>query len=181
MKKAILFHGTGSRPDSYWFPHLSRELEKRGYTVIAPALPNPDNPNIKESLEYALANLSFDEDTILIGHSSGVSLILSVLERIDVRIHESIFVAGFFEPLNPPEPEPMVQDSYDWEKIKAHCARFIVLNSDNDPWGCNDIVGKKLAEHVGGEFVLMEGQGHMGSVSFNQPYTEFPQLLEFID
>lgn len=180
MKNAVLFHGTGGNPESYWFPYLKRELEKRGYTVSVPALPNTENPKIEETLPFALSAATYDENTVLVGHSSGAPLILSILENIDVKIRSAIFVAGFFKPLNPPKPEPMVQTSYDWDMIRAHCARFVVLNSDHDPWGCNDVMGKELAEHVGGEFVLMKGEGHMGSTTFNQPYTEFPRMLDFI-
>jgi predicted alpha/beta hydrolase family esterase len=180
MKSVIIFHGTGSTPASYWQPYVKEKLEARGYDVQIPTLPNTDNPKISEQLTFALKNFTYGEDTILFGHSSGVSLILSILERIDARIAKAIFVAGFFEPLDPPRPEPMVQQNYDWEVIKEHCGQFVVINSDNDPWGCTDVVGNKLAEKVGGKFVLAKGQGHMGSATYNQLYKEFPLLLDQI-
>lgn len=181
MKKVIIFHGTGSTPDSYWHPYLKTELEKKGYHVEIPALPNTEHPKLTEQLPFALEQFSYDEDTILVGHSSGVPLILSVLESINQKIRQAVLASGFFEPINPPEPEPMLQDTYNWEMIKEHCNHFIVLNSDNDPWGCTDAVGRKLAENLDGRFVFMEGEGHMGSGKFNQPYKEFPRLLELID
>ncbi len=179
MKTVIIFHGTGGSPDSYWIPYIKQNLEQRGYEVIAPQLPNTDNPNLKDSLEAAL-RLPYDYDTILIGHSSGAALILSVLEHIDVKIKQAVLVAGFFQPLNPPEPELMVQDSYDWEKIKSRCGKLIFINSDNDPWGCTDKVGEAMKEKLGGELIVPKGEGHMGSTTFNQPYREFPLLLELI-
>ncbi len=148
--------------------------------MITPSLPNTNSPALKESLEVAL-KLSYDEDTILIGHSSGASLILSILENIDSKVKQAILVAGFFEPLNPPNPEPMVQESYDWDKIKSHCSEFIFINSDNDPWGCTDKVGSELKEKLGGKLIISTGQGHMGSVTFDQPYKEFPLLLSIIE
>jgi uncharacterized protein len=177
--KAIIFHGTGGSPDSNWIPYIKEGLEKKGYEVVVPSLPNSDNPNLKDSLQMALA-LPYDSDTILIGHSSGASLILSVLENIDAKVRQAILVAGFFEPLNSPEPEPMVQEVYDWEKIKLHCQEFIFINSDNDPWGCTDKVGSALQERLGGKLIVATGQGHMGSEAFNQPYKEFPSLLSLI-
>lgn len=180
MGNAILFHGTGGAPDSCWLPYVKNELEERGYMVQVPRLPHADAPVLAEQLAFALEHFSYDADTVLIGHSAGVPLILSILERVDACIHEAVLVAGFFEPLNPPEPEQMLQSSYDWKRIREHCARFVVINSDNDPWGCTDAVGRRLAEYLGGEFVLSEGQGHMGSMKFNQPYREFSMLLEVI-
>lgn len=64
---------------------------------------------------------------------------------------------------------------------KKHCQKFVILNSDNDPWGADDNQGKYIEERIGGEFILMKGQGHMGSSSFNEPYYEFPFLLQLID
>lgn len=55
----------------------------------------------------------------------------------------------------------MVRNSYDWDIIKNNCSNFIVLNSDNDPWGCDDKVGMELSEHLDGKFILMKDQGHM--------------------
>ena len=91
-----------------------------------------------------------------------------------------ILVAGFFKPLNPPEPELMVQDGYDWGKIKSRVEKFTFINSDNDPWGCTDQVGKEMQEKLGGELIVPKGEGHMGSTTFNQPYREFPLLLKLI-
>jgi len=177
--RAIIFHGTGGSPDSYWIPYIKQNLEQRGHEVIVPQLPNTDSPNLKDSLK-AVAQLPYNENTVLIGHSSGAALILSVLEHIETKVKQAILVAGFFKPLNPPEPELMVQDEYDWERIKSHAERFVFINSDNDPWGCTDQIGKEMQEKLGGELIVPKGEGHMGSTTFNQPYREFPLLLKLI-
>ncbi len=179
MKTAVVFHGTGGSPESYWIPYLKHNLEERGYKMLVPALPNPEHPQLQECLD-AVLDLPYTEETILVGHSSGASLILALLERIPVKVKQAVLVAGFYKPLEPGKPELMVQASYDWEKIKAHCAIFTVINSDNDPWGCDDKMGQEIATHVGGEFILAKGEGHMGSLTFNQPYKEFPLLLGLI-
>jgi len=178
--KTILFHCTGGSPDSFWYPYIKENLKQRGYEVSIPAFPNPNAPTLAGSLPVALQE-NYDEETILIGHSSGATLILSVLESINVRIQQAILVAGFFEPLEKGKPEPMVQETYDWKKIQGNCTSFIFINSDNDPWGCDDTVGRALVDKLGGVFVLPKGQGHMGSTSFNQPYREFPLLLKLVD
>jgi hypothetical protein len=178
IKNVILFHAMGATPDSYWYPYLKYNLEQKDFTVSIPVLPNTDKADIKDWLPVALKE-RFDENTILIGHSAGCPLILSVLENIQVRIKQVIMVAGFFEPLE--IPEPILQENYAWNKIKDHSQEFIFINSDNDPWGCNDIVGRKLLDHLGGKLIIPKGEGHMGSDSFKQPYREFPFLLKLID
>jgi len=179
MKNVIIFHGTGGSPNAYWIPWLAFGLEKRGYKVTVPSLPNPNKPDINEALPFVLNNLEFDEETVLIGHSSGSALILSVLENIKPKIKMAILVAGFYKQL-PGGRNGMIQEQYDWDKIKFHAGEFVFINSDNDPWGCDDQMGREMQQHLGGELIVMH-DGHMGSDSFNQPYREFPLLVELIE
>jgi len=178
MKNASIFHGHGSTSKSYWHPWLKNELEKLGYAVWLPDMPDTDLPVLKKWLPFTLQNGTYNEETILVGHSCGVSLILSILENIDVKIKKAILVAGFIKPLSN-RPYPILQNNYDWEKIKSHCKEFVVINSDNDPWGCDKKMGKLIADGVGGKLIILH-DGHMGSESFNQPYKEFPLLLDFV-
>jgi predicted alpha/beta hydrolase family esterase len=178
--KAILLHGTGCTPNSYWFPYIKENLERRGYSVSVPALPEADNPSLDIWLTAALAE-GIDQNTILIGHSSGAALILGVLEKIHVKIQQAILVAGFYKPLEIGKPELMVKDDYDWEAIKSHCKEFVFINSDNDPWGCTDVMGHEMLDKLGGALIIPKGEGHMGSSTFNQAYTEFPLLLKLVD
>lgn len=74
---------------------------------------------------------------------------------------------------------PILQEEYNWEKIKINCNRFVFINSVDDPWGANDTKGREMLDRLGGEVILRSDQGHMGSDSFNQPYKEF-ELLKLI-
>lgn len=179
MKNAIIFHGTGAAPNKYWIPWLLNELVKQGYEVTVPALPSPNSPDINETLPFVLKNLHFDEETVLVGHSSGSALILSVLEHISTQVKQAILVAGFYKQL-PAGINNMIQEQYDWLRIKNHAQEFVFINSDNDPWGCDDQMGREMQQYLGGELIVMH-DGHMGSDSFNQPYREFPLLLELIE
>jgi predicted alpha/beta hydrolase family esterase len=178
---AIIFHGTGSNPDHFWFPWLRSNLEQRGHNVWLPQLPNPDTPDIKEWLPFALNNGVYDEDTILVGHSAGCPLILSILENIDVKVRKAILVSGFAYQLDPRVEQPIIQKSYNWELIRRNVNSLIMVNSDNDPWGCNDKAGKFIFDRLGGTLIVRHGEGHMGSETFKQPYREFPFLLELIE
>ncbi len=181
MKNATILHGTGETDQSFWFPYTKSELEKTGYTVSIPNLPNTDSPTITTQLPTALKE-QYNNDTILIGHSSGCALILSVLENITVQIKQAILVSGFARPYGKDKHnDPILQDIYNWGKIKNNCKEFIFLNSDNDPWGCNDSEGRYMLDNLGGKLIIMKGEGHMGSNTFKQPYKEFPFLIKLID
>lgn len=176
--KAIILHGTASHPDNYWYLWLKKELERAGFTVEVPHRPDMNTVPIDVYLPGVLAEHDFDEETVLIGHSSGVPLILSILENIDVKIAKAVLVAGFVEPLPDPDVNTILQESYDWGKIRAHADQFVILNSDNDPWGCDDTHGRKMFDNLGGTLVIRH-DGHFGSNSGDQ-YKEFPLLKALI-
>ncbi|MDD4989496.1 MAG: alpha/beta hydrolase [Candidatus Pacebacteria bacterium] len=180
MKNVIILHGTGETKESFWFPWLTRELEKKGYSVSIPVLPDTDHPDLKTWLPVALKE-KYSPETILIGHSAGCPLQLSVLENLNVKIKKVILVAGYARQKGDMEPEKILQDKYDWQKIKKNAEEIILLNSDNDPWGCNDVEGKFIVDNLGtGKLIVLKGEGHMGSDTFKQPYKEFPLLLKLI-
>src|SRR3990167_9504828 len=134
MKNVVILHGTSETKESFWFPWLTKELEKRGYAVSLPPLPNPDTPDLKDWLPTALKE-NYTSKTVLV--------------NIDVKIKQAIIVAGYARPKGKDkEPEKILQNSYDWQKIKNNVEEIIFINSDNDPWGCNDEEGKIGRAHV---------------------------------
>lgn len=179
MKNAAILHGTGTKNTDFWFPYTEEKLEERGYEVWLPQLPNEDIPNLEEWIPFVLNQEKFNEETVIIGHSAGSQLILNLLEKIDIKIKKAILVSGYAESLRE-SPTSENKPELDWEKIKQHSEEFIFINSDNDPWGCDDIQGKLMKDKLGGELVVPKGEGHMGSTTYNQPYKEFPLLLKLI-
>jgi predicted alpha/beta hydrolase family esterase len=180
VKNAIIFHGSGSTPNDVWYPWLKKQLEDKGYKVSSPILTADDPAPLDVWLPLALKE-NYNEETVLIGHSSGSPLILSVLENLNVKVKQAIIVAGFITPLAVDKGHnPILQETYNWEKIKSHVEDLIFINSDNDPWGCDDKQGKAMQEKLGGELIINH-EGHMGSETFHQPYKEFPFLLTLID
>ena len=179
MKTAIILHGTGDSPDLFWFPYLKENLEKKGYEVWLPQLPNAEKPNLKDWLPFILENGKLTEETVVIGHSAGAQVILSLLEKLEKPIKQAILVSGYAKPLPKTEKDPKNQDEFNWEKIKGKAGEFIFINSDNDPWECTDVQGKIMADNLNGRLIVMH-DGHMGSQTYNQPYKEFPLLLELI-
>jgi predicted alpha/beta hydrolase family esterase len=178
-KTAAIFHGYGDGPENFWYPYIKKELENKGYKVWLPQLPNTNDPQLEEQLKFVLENFEFAPETILIGHSAGVPLILALLEKIEVKIKQALLVAGFSVPL-PNTPSQMLKEKYDWAKIKAKVEDIIFINSDNDPWGCDDKQARTMFENLGGTLIIRHGEGHMGSGKFNQPYKEFPFLAKLI-
>lgn len=189
MKNAIILHGSSSTPDNFWYPSIKNFLEENGYIVWAPQLPRSHASSLKTQLPFVLEKGTFNEETIIIAHSAGCPLTLSILENLNIRIKKVILVAGYARPLHKGKDlpsrvleklaEPILQTTYDWEKIKSNAEEIIFINSDNDPWGCDNKEGEFMHQHLGGQLIVNH-EGHMGSERFDQPYKNFPLLQKLL-
>jgi predicted alpha/beta hydrolase family esterase len=176
-RKAILFHGTGARPDVVWLPWLRERLTERGYAVEVPHLPDLNVEPIATFLPKVLAEHTFDANTVLIGHSGGAALLLAILEHIDERVDQAVLVAGYCTQPNT-ETEPVLQEAYDWTAIRSRVRDLHFINSREDPYGCDDRQGRAMFERLGGTQIVRD-DGHFGDIG--QPYESFELLDRLID
>jgi len=142
--KAFIIHGWDGTPQSGWLPWMKRELEARGWEVVVPQLPHPEEPRIQNWIP-ALTELAGEpnEQTYFIGHSMGCQTIARYLENlpVDLQVGGAVFVAGFFTSLTVDE-DPFSQSIVDeWlktslnlEKVQSHLKKSIAIFSDNDPY-----------------------------------------------
>lgn len=95
MKNVLVLHGAGNNSKGNWFPWLKSELENKGYKAWCPDLPNPDTPVLKDWLEVIFSNKNweFNKESIIVGHSSGATLILRILEKLpkNIKINKAIY------------------------------------------------------------------------------------------
>lgn len=177
-KNAIIFHGTGGHPDNFWYKWLGEQLERKGYAVSIPHYPDINTASAKVFVPKVINNYTFTAETVLVGHSAGGPLILSILERIEPVIAQAVLVAGFCE-LMEKFDDPITQEQYDWHRIREHAKDFVFINSDNDPWGCDDKQGRRMFDNLGGTLIIRH-DGHFGSTDANQPYPTFDLLNRLI-
>lgn len=182
--KAVILHGTGSSPESNWFPWTKVELEKLGYEVYVPKLPGADFPDIEQYLKFLL-NSEWDfNENLIIGHSSGAVAILGLLQALPraTIVDTAILVGAFTERLaEDPKWEKtkgMFKKSFDFQKIKHKARNFIFIHSDNDPY-CPIDQAQFLHRQVGGEFIILPGGQHFAA-HLDPKYKRFPKLIEII-
>jgi len=179
----FLIHCWGGNGRSCWSGWLSDELKvlSPASRVLLPDFPNTNAPRLDEwLLEIHRHVKKFDEkdEWVLIGHSLGCPTILRLLEAFgkNERVCAVILVAAFAKDLGFKETRNFFEKDFDWDKIKKGCGKFIVINSDNDPFIELD-EGKRVAKLLGAELVVEHGAGHINEGSGFGPY---PRLLEII-
>lgn len=184
MKQAVLLHGVGGNDtDYFWFTDTKAYLESKGFNVWWPQLPNANKPRLDQCAEFIEdAMPPIDESSIIITHSSGCPLIMHLLDVGIWRAGAVIMVSGYYKSIGNEISDRMLpEDGFDYDRVRSSADTIILINSDNDPWGCDDKQARPVAEALDAEFVLAQGQGHMGSTYYNQPYREFPLLKTSID
>lgn len=176
-RRAIIFHGTGAHPGVVWLPWLRQRLSDRGYEVEAPHYPTLNQEPLATFLPTVLARHTFDADTVLVGHSGGAALLLAILEHLDTRVDQALLVAGYCTRPGSAE-EPVLQEAYDWERIRTNVRDLYLINSRVDPYGCDAEQGRAMLERLGGTQIVRD-DGHFGDV--DQPYESFELLDRLID
>lgn len=184
MKNALILHGAGNTSQGNWFPWLKSELEEAQFEVWSPDLPNSDYPDKESWLKTVFqSDFSFNDQTILIGHSSGATLILRILERLpkNSKIHKAILVATPVELGSKPEyfqyKKSLVVDDFNWLKIKNSAQSFYFIHSNNDQYDCGESQGELLHKNLGGELIVQKGEGHF-NLEAGDKYAQFPLALE---
>ena len=154
----VLLHGYKGTPEKNFFLWLKNELENRGYKVTVPLLPNTDAPNINEQVEYILKNCSFDENTVLLGHSLGSVVALKVIEKLKKPIKKLITVAGFVIPNTKNRPYIKTFNwKYDFNKIKNNVKEILILKDINDLVIRKDSADK-IKSAIGGEVMSFKAK-----------------------
>jgi predicted alpha/beta hydrolase family esterase len=184
MKRVIIVHGWGDDPNKRWIPWLKSELEKMGYAVAAPAMPNTDTPEIKAWVN-CLAEVTGDpdKDTYFIGHSVGCQTILRYLETIKQPVGGAVFVAGWFnvENLEDVESERIVESwiktPVDISRIKKVLPKSILIISKDDPYGAfreNVDEFSKFVSHV----AVLPNAGHINKLEEQEILSQFMNLVQ---
>ncbi|MEX2007943.1 MAG: class I tRNA ligase family protein [Candidatus Spechtbacterales bacterium] len=131
----VLLHGFTGSPKDNFFPWLKEQLEAQGHTVQMPTLPDTNEPTEEGQVGHVLKTCTFDENTILFGHSLGSVVALKVLEKLDIRIAGLVTAGGFVDP-NFADEDRIFADKFKWifnfEKIRNAAGFITVLQGDED-------------------------------------------------
>lgn len=178
LPKTILVHGNGGgTADENWFPSVKKALEEKGLKVIAETM--PDNVLARESiwLPFLKNKLGADENTIIVGHSSGAVAAMRYAE--DNKILGSVLVGACYTDLdNENEKKSGYYDRpWQWELIKANQKWIMQFASTDDPYIPIE-EARYIHEHLNTEYIEDTDEGHYGSDIKKKE--EFPELVSAI-
>ncbi len=135
MIKVVIIHGNGGcTSQSHWIPWLKAELEKNKISVIAPTM--PDNIESKSSiwLPYMRNTLRCDENTIIIGHSSGAVAAMRYAEQY--KLLGSVLVGACYTDLGYSSERiaGYYNKPWNWDMIKNNQKWIVQFASSDDPY-----------------------------------------------
>lgn len=184
MKRAVFLHGTDGKPTDHWFPWLRDELDRRGYAIYAPVLPNSHTPNHKVYEDFLKKSGWNFDNNLIVGHSSGATTALNLLSADWFpRVRTVVLVGAFLNEKLTKRADwyeegqfnDLFLDAYDPEVIKRKADNFVFVHGSDDPY-CDIDDARALCNELSGEFLAIEGGKHLSSGSGG--FTELPGLLE---
>lgn len=183
MKNAIILHGTDfskGKKERFgnWFPWLKAELKNIGYRVWLPELPQAWQPDLERYWNF-LKKFNFNQNTILIGHSSGATMVFGLLHKLPFKkkIKLAISVAGFYKDKGW-GCEGLFSEKYNWEKIKNQVQKIYVIWSPNDPYISKEQTDY-LTKKIGIKPTIFPNKKHF-NLEAGRKFRQFPELLEII-
>jgi uncharacterized protein len=175
LAKVVLIHGNGGgKPTDNWFPYLKTELEKKGIEVLAPQFPDSDLARASYWLPFLKNELKADENTIIVGHSSGAIAAMRYAEKN--RLLGSVLVGTYHTHLgyDKEKQSGYFDTPWDWKAIAQHQQWIIQFASSNDPWIPID-EARHVHDKLHTEYYEYTDQGHFGG---DYEKLAFPELLE---
>ena len=185
MKRIFIIHGWGGNSEEPWLKWLKQQLEVNGFETTNPEMPDTWHPKISEwvgKLDEVVGES--DSDTYFVGHSIGCQAIIRYLEQLpeNKKVGGAIFVAGWFNLTDETWDENYTREiAYEWiktpinfEKIKQHVIKFMLINSDNDPYvPLSDV--ELFKTNLGAQVIMLNNMGHIAG---DDGVTELPVVLE---
>lgn len=175
--RAILIHGNGnSKSTDNWLPYLKRELEKVGLQVDAPQFPDTELARASHWLPFLEKELKADENTIIVGHSSGAIAAMRYAETH--HILGSALVGAYYTDLGykTEKLSGYFDIPWDWEAIKSNQKWIIQFAGANDPW-IPIQEAHIIRDRLKTEYYESSDQGHFGGDYYKET---FPELLDAI-
>ena len=171
QKRVFIIHGWGGSPDEPLHRWLKSELEKNGFEVVVPEMPDSEKLEIEDWISKLKEVVEApDKDTILVGHSIGCQTILRYLEKLHPasKVGGVVFIAPWLTLSNlESDEEWRVADPWFNTPIKEadvikHTPKITAIFSDNDPYVPSENI-KLFKKRFNAEIIVEREKGHFSA------------------
>lgn len=170
--KVILIHGNGGcTAGDFWYPRVAQACHALGLTVVNRTFPDNVKARARVWLPY-LEELGADEQTILIGHSSGAVAAMRYAETH--RLLGSVLVAACHTDLGDPgeAASGYYREPWQWDRIRDNQQWIAAYHSVDDPH-IPVAEARFVAAHLQCHYVELHGRSHFldpGALPEVMPY-----------
>lgn len=188
MKNIFIIHGFMGSNIENWFPWFKRKIDSENTLCVIPQFPieiEKQNYNEWKKLldvykDYGMIN----NETILIGHSTGSACAIKYILDKNIKINKLILISGFNGLLDP-DPDDLhnkvnptfyVSDAL-LKDVKNYANEIICMYGDDDPYIPQPVL-HSLSEKLNAKEIIIPGGGHLNSES---GYDKFEELLKYIN
>lgn len=167
MKKVLILHGWGGSDYPHWQAHLAMQLIEQNYSVSFPSLPNRDNPNLIQWMEYLHIEMEHFQPNIVVCHSLANILWFHYLNKFDVQTLDKLMLVSPVSALCDIKELESFFPYYLPQDLKAN--EIIMACGDDDPYitldeayALHDVlgIGLKVIEN-GGHLNVSSGYGKL--------------------
>jgi uncharacterized protein len=174
----IIVHGSPDDEEDksynkHWIPWIKNRLSEKNINVSAPLMPEPWKPNYF-SWKKEFDKLDVNENSILIGHSSGCAFLVRWLGDTKKKVKKLILVAPWKVAYRKDGSDKEFYGHKIDSSIKSNIRKLIIFTSNDE-----ESDGKKsvIIFHgaLGGKVIELKKRGHYDLESMGTE--EFPELL----
>lgn len=173
MIKVVFIPGNGgSTTKDNWFPSVKKELEAHSIKVIDQTFPDPMLARESYWIPFLHSELKVDDQTILVGHSSGAIAAMRFAE--EYQILGSVLVGTYHTDLGIEEEKLSGYFSrpWQWGKIQKNQKWISIFASQDDPW-IPIQEARYIHQRLNCEYHEYINQGHFGGDYLKK---DFPEL-----
>jgi predicted alpha/beta hydrolase family esterase len=172
MKAILIPVNGGATPEDFWFPYLERELPKLGIEVINKQFPDAMLARSEYWLPF-IKELGADEETILIGHSSGALAAMRYAELSPILGSVLVGTAHTDQGDANEKASHYFDAPWNWDAIKHNQKWIIEFHSTDDPYIPVE-EARFVHEQLSTDYHEYSDKGHFQLI-------EFPELIEALN
>jgi uncharacterized protein len=172
VSNVIILPGNGCYDvtDSNWYFNLEQDLKKLKYKVMLKNMPDPFVAREIYWIPFIEKDLQANENSIIIGHSSGAVAAMRYAETHKVKAIFLVSACWTDLGIENEKNSGYYNRDWEWDKIKKNCEKIVQLHSKNDPF-----IPMEESDHIhknlNSEYYVFEKLGHF-------MFEDFPQLVE---